>query len=184
MSEDNTKHLSIEALWNQFNAIEKEADLLKDKINKFRLNLKAALDETPLGRMAKIADKAFEIIKQKGDFTSYDCTKVGVFDPTHKKRLFTTLKMRHPEIRTDIRSSHGDKRKIMVAWLDDQKFEETQKDPDQEMKEFIQEFKPAKDQLIRKFWENEQIGQKEISRLVSEKKICLFDGKKFIWIGK
>jgi len=183
MSAENAKHLSREALWNQLCSLERKSQEINQDLSFFKQNFNAVIDETYLGKTAKLADSAFEIIKQTGKFTSFDCAKLGLFDSTQKKRLFTALKQRYPEVKTAIRQHYGDKRKIIVAWLDEEKLNEIEKDPVQEIKEFVQAGKPSREQLISKFGWSQEETAKKIGALVAEKKIALFNNC-FAWIGK
>jgi len=183
MSAENAKHLSREAMWNQLLSMQRDVSELSQKIASHIENFDAVIDETYLGKTAKLADTAFEIIKQTGKFTSFDCAKLGLFDSTQKKRLFTALKQRYPEVKTAIRQHYGDKRKIIVAWLDEEKLNEIEKNPAQEIKEFVQASKPSREQLISKFGWSQEEAAKKIGALVAENKIALFNNC-FAWIGK
>ncbi len=175
MSVENVKHTSR-------NAYKKKIEHARKIINSALDVALAIAEESHLGVMDRFADQAYEIIKQKGEFTSYDCTKMGLFDTTQRKRLFTALKLRHPDVKLDIRSRWGDKRKIYVAWIDDKKFEETQKNPDQKIKDFVEENNPTREQLITHFmWGS--TGGKKIGELVNKKKIILCPDNRFKWVG-
>ncbi|MFH1256416.1 MAG: hypothetical protein V1494_03920 [Candidatus Diapherotrites archaeon] len=161
MSAENAKHLSREAMRNQLLSMQKDVSELSQKIASYIENFDAIIDETYLGKTAKLADVAFEIIRQAGKFNSYDCAKLGLYDSTQKKRLFTALKQRYPEVKTELRQNYGDKRKILVAWLDEKKLNEIEKDPVQDIKEFVQASRPSREQLISKFgWSQEEADQK------------------------
>jgi len=175
MGVENVKHTGRDAY-------RKKMEHAKRVINS-ALDVAIAIgDESHLGVMDRLADQAYEIIKQKGEFNSNDCTKMGLFDTTQKKRLFTSLKLRHSDIKADVRGRWGDKRKIYVAWIDDKKFEETQKNPDQEIKDFVEKNNPSREQLIKHFmWSS--TGGKKIGELVNKKQIILCPDNRFKWIG-
>jgi hypothetical protein len=97
--------------------------------------------------------------------------------------LFTALKQRYPEVKTALRQNYGDKRKIFVAWLDEEKLNEIEKDPVQDIKEFVLASRPSREQLISKFGWSQEEAAKKIGALVAEKKIALFNNS-FAWIGK
>lgn len=136
MGVENVKHTGSEAY-------RKKMEFARRVINSALDVAIAVGDESHLGVMNRLADQAYEIIKQKGEFTSHDCADMGLFDTTQRKRLFTALKLRHPDIKPGVRSRWGDKRKIYRAWIDDKKFEETQKNPDQEIKDFVEKNNPT-----------------------------------------
>lgn len=173
--EENVKHLSESAFL-------KELDHAEVVLLNLIANTRAIVKQTPLGIMGRLADQAYQIVLEKGRFTSHDCTCLGVLDTTQKKRLFSALKAYHPDIRIDLRCNYNDRRKIYVAWIDDKKLEEAQKDPDQPIKEFVEKYNPTREQLITHFgWGGN--GGKKIGTLVNLKKILLDQNTgKFTWI--
>ncbi len=175
MGAENVKHMSSDAY-------KKKIEHAREIINS-ALDVALAIgDESHLGVMGRLADQAYEIIKQKGEFTSHDCAEMGLFDTTQRKRLFTALKLRHPDVKPGVRSRWGDKRKIYRAWIDDKQFEETQKNPDQEIKDFVEKNNPTREQLIKHFmWGS--TGGKKVGELVNKKKIILCPDNHFKWIG-
>ena len=142
MREENIKHMSEQSYL-------KELAHVEESLTNFFANTKAIVKHTHLGIMARFADQAYQIILEKGRFASHDCTSLGVLDTTQKKRLFSALKAYYPKVRIDLRANYNDRRKIFVAWIDDKKLEEAQKDTDQPVKEFIQKFSPTREQLIK-----------------------------------
>ncbi len=112
-----------------------------------------------------------------------DAVQDGILDTTQKKRLFTILST-FPGIHVDKRpQQYGDRKKVYVAWIDDQKLAETEKDPDEKLKQFVKERKPTREQLLQYLGPFPEIAKKKFNKLIDEKKIRLAD-KYFIWIGK
>jgi hypothetical protein len=175
MSEENWKHLTLKGYcdWSQS---------LQAEFNRFFEATRIIAMQTPLGRVERLAEKAFQILLEKGKFTSYDAVKLGVLDTNQKKRLFSIL-AGYPNVHVDKRpAQYGDRKKIYVAWADDQKLAETEKDPDEELKQFIKNRNPTREQIVR-FIGPADIASKKIGELVASKKIILND-KSFAWIGK
>jgi len=137
----------------------------------------------PLGRIERAAEQAYQKILAKGKYTSEDAVRDGILDTTQKKRLFTALSA-FPGVHVDKRpQQYGDRKKVYVAWVDDQKLAETEKDPEEKLKQFIKERKPTREQLLQYLGPFPEIAKKKFNKLIDEKKIRLAD-KYFIWIGK
>ncbi len=181
MEEEKAKHLNPKSIENQFLCFERQLANLTGSFNRLRNNVNLALSESAFGKMSSLADEAFEIIKQKGRFTSFDCASLKIFDTTQRKRLFTELGKRHPEVKMRTTRRYGDKRKIYIAWLDDKKFEETQQDPDQRIKDFVKKHKPTRAQLISNFLWGAK-GDEKVARLVRDNKMIVDNGR-VVWIG-
>jgi len=184
MSSETAKHLSWQALLIQAKSMQKRVSEMQQQLDRFVANFEAMQNEAPLGKTAKMADRAYEIIKQKGRFTSFDCAKLGIFDTTRKKRLFSALTERHPDVKAANRQQQGDRRKIIVALLDEKQEEGLEK-ARQEMKEFIKVNNPTREQLVKRFGWSEEEAKKQIGRLVAARKICWSDSTdKYKWIGE
>jgi len=165
MSEENIKHSSEAAILKQIDHAE--------KINmKLFKNMRIIAKLTRLGVTARLAEQAYMTILEKGIFTSQDCTRFGALDTTQKKRVFTVLKANNPHVKIDLKTQYNDRRKTYVAWIDDKKLEEMQKGPDQEIKDFVQQNSPTRNQLIEHFEWGEN-GAKRVGELVHLKKIAI-----------
>jgi len=183
MTDENKKHLSMEALLNQGRAQIKLTEQLLEKQRCFLENVETVVEETALGKYSKLAERAYEILKEKPSLTYTDWSDLGLFDSNSKKRLFTVLKSKHPDVKIKIRALNSDGRKAYTAWIDDQKFEQSERGPDYEIGEFIQKTKPTRKQLEKQFgWDNEKANE-EIGRLHREEKIQ-FTGIYYKWVGK
>jgi len=82
------------------------------------------------------------------------------------------------------RQQQGDRRKIIVALLDEKK-EESREKARQEIKEFIKANNPTREQLIKRFGWSEEEAKKQIGSLVAAHKISWSDSTdKYKWVGE
>ncbi len=164
-NEPEQVHKNIKNL--NFIGIQRQGESVQEALNAYRQNVEGMISETQLGIMNKKAEEAYEIILKTGQFTSFDCAKLGILDTTHKNRLFSILVLRHDDVAVKISSKPGDKRKIKIAYLEghERQFAGT---ANEKVLQFVYENKPTREQLVKAFgWTPEQANQ-EIARLVSD----------------
>jgi hypothetical protein len=144
------------------------------------------LSNAPISPLDVKADQAYEMIKQKGTFTSYDASTLGVTQKYRREKLFSKICDRHSDVRIKPARSPKDNRLIKVAYLLDDKIKEYETDPDEKYRKFFEDY-TSKARFAEKLGlekEDERV-QKLISRLIREKKLEPHPVKHaFRWCGK
>jgi len=181
MASENAKHWNKDSFLNKLAAMEKTIQGMQEDLASIRENFEEVIADTPLGELDKLADAAYQIILTEGVFTSHACAKLKIHDATKRQRLFTVLGKRHKDVGTRVDHLYGDKRKILVAFIDEKKLQVAKQDPDQEVKEFVQANKPTKSQLIAHFQWVEPFGTKKIGHLVNQKKM-VWNTDHYMWL--
>lgn len=162
METENRKHLSKEAVIAQLRRYIKDSQEVGENLLFYLLN-------EPVSYLDVRADQAYEMIKQKGFFRSYDAATLGISQKYARERLFDTLCQRHSDVLIVPAKSPKDNRLIKIAHIDPKKLEEYTKDKDEEIRRFSQEY-VTKQQLATKFNLTLDAAQKLVSRLVKEEK--------------
>jgi len=162
MEAENRKHLSKEAVIAQLKHRIKVSQETDENLLFYLLN-------EPVSYLDVRADQAYEMIKQKGFFRSYDAATLGISQKYARERLFDTLCQRHPDVLIMPAKNPKDGRLIKIAYLDPKKLEEYTRDKDEEIKQFSQEY-VTKQQLATKFNLTPDAAQMLVSRLVKEDK--------------
>jgi hypothetical protein len=179
MNPENIKFMSREAMIAKLIKYKQEQ---AETVDKFILYLSTA----PLSPLDVKADQAYEMIKQKGTFTSYDASTLGVTQKYKRERLFQRICDRHFDVRTKLARSPRDNRLIKVAYLLDGKMKEYETDSDEKYKEFFKDYN-SKAQFAEKLGlkKDDERVQKLISRLIREKKLEKHPVEHaFRWCGK
>ncbi|MBI4052888.1 MAG: hypothetical protein HY394_02525 [Candidatus Diapherotrites archaeon] len=171
------KHLSKEAFLIQITATEKKIQEALVAVKKLHANAEIILQGTALGKFGKLADKAFTVLQKNGQFSTNDASKFGVFGSRDLDKLFTEISKRYPEVRTQKTTLYGSNQKIRVAVIDVHEFEKAKSGPYNDIRNFVVEKNPTRDQLIEKFGWGEKVANDTIALLARKGMLCWSDGR-------
>jgi len=147
--------------------IQRQGEKLQKVFEEYRQNVENIVSESQLGVMNRFADKAYEIIQNKGSFTSHDCVSLGILEPSKKNRLFTILAIRHEDVGVKVGNLLGNKRKIKIAQLKG-KENKFGGNPNEKILQFVYENRPTRAQLSQEFGWSEIETNSLIAKLVRD----------------
>jgi hypothetical protein len=147
--------------------IERQGEKLARLFGEYKNNVENIVSETHLGTMNRLADKAYGVIQEKGNFTSHDCAELGILEPSKKNRLFSVLVIRHEDVGIKIANLLGNKRKIKIAEIKG-KENKFAGNPDEKVLQFIYENRPTRAQLKEEFSWSEVESNSFIAKLVRD----------------